>query len=81
MFSIYTDGYLTLNYGWLIRQVDEKNISEFHNSLVKINPFSIIPAEFNRWPSVMISDVFLNQSDNLVEFMRLVEDFGEKIKG
>jgi hypothetical protein len=52
IFSIYTNGYLSLNYGWLSTQVTRQVIQEFHNSIHKIPSFRKIPTDFSKWPSI-----------------------------
>ena len=76
MFSVYTTGVMTVNYGWLSLQVDPPMIQKFHEELTAIPGFHEIPAEFNKWPSVRIEDVFLNRPDSLSRFRIVVETFG-----
>jgi hypothetical protein len=80
IFSIYTNGTMIINYGWLQNVASHDLLVEFHQTLTHIPDFSHIPADFTRWPSVKISDVFLGKSEHLDKFKNLVEEFGTKIK-
>jgi hypothetical protein len=71
---------MIINYGWLQNVASHDLLVEFHQTLTHIPDFSHIPADFTRWPSVKISDVFLGKSEHLDKFKNLVEEFGTKIK-
>jgi hypothetical protein len=81
IFSVYTNGDIIINYGWLSRQIDINLIEEFHHNLTKIETFAHTPADFTRWPSMKIIDVFPDQSEYLEKFKNLVEEFERKVKG
>lgn len=80
IFSVYSNGWLTLNFGWLSRTIDIELIKEFHKGLIQMAPFASIPDKFDRWPSIKIEDAFLDDSENLTHFMQLVEHFKGKVK-
>lgn len=75
MFSVYTNGDLTFNYGWLSKEIGIDILSDFHKDLTSIEPFAHIPAEFNRWPTVKIEAAFLDHPEYLEQFMKVVKDF------
>jgi len=75
IFSVYTNGVLTVNYGWLTPRVPIEKLEQLHSSLTALPGFSSIPADFNRWPSVQIEVVFLNKPDVLSKFKSIVEEF------
>ena len=79
MFSIYTTGILQINYGWLSTQVEEVKVKNYHQALTAIPGFSQIPADFSKWPSVLIKDVFLNKPNIIAQFKGVIEEFGEQI--
>lgn len=58
VFSVFTDGRLTLNYGWLSPQIDEKVMTEFHDKISQIETFKHIPAEFSKWHTLEVADAF-----------------------
>lgn len=58
VFTIYTNGKLQLNYGWLSTQVNAEVLERFHRRISEIQTFSRIPDDFSKWPSVAIADVF-----------------------
>jgi len=75
IFSVYSTGALAINFGWMVTQLPGEMIEYFHRSLTAIPGFEKIPADFNRWPSVRIDNVFLYKSDALGHFKALVENF------
>ena len=75
MFSVYTTGNITINYGWLSVLVDITLMQKLHKSLTVIHGFDQIPADFNRWPSVRIQDVFVNKPGELTQFKAVIEEF------
>ena len=77
MFSVYTNGRITVNFGYLMAQVDGTAIQKFHQSITVIPGFGNIPADFNKWPSLRIEDVFLNKPDALVQFKAAIEEFSK----
>lgn len=55
IFSIYTDGRLILNYGWLVKPLQKETLEGFHKAMHEIPTFRHIPNAFaNKWPSVKI---------------------------
>jgi hypothetical protein len=80
VFTLYTDGRLTINYGWLSRQVPEHIIKDFHKRLIAIPGFSKIAADFTKWPSVPIAEAF-NTDEAFSAFKNVVNLLkGEAIK-
>lgn len=80
VFTIYTSGVLSLNYGaLLLHDVDEKTLNEFHNMLHKIPKFKHIPADFSKWPSIKIADVFVNQPKAVERFKEAIIWLGDKV--
>lgn len=75
IFSVYTNGVLTINYGWLTPRVPIEKLEQFHSSLTVLPGFGSIPADFNRWPSVRIEDVFLNKPDVFQKYKSVIEEF------
>ena len=79
VFSIYTSGYLCLNYGWLSTQVTREVIQGFHNSIHDIPSFRDVPADFSKWHSVEIADVFLKKAEALERFKAAVKALGDQV--
>jgi hypothetical protein len=79
VFSVYTTGNLIINYGYMLIQMDKALLLEFHQALTQIPPFKNIPADFNRWLSFKVAEVFEGNSEYLRQFMKIVEDLGQKI--
>ena len=79
VFTIYTNGYIIINLGYLSGRLEEEIILNFYHNLVELPPFEHIPADFNRWPSVLIEEAFLDNSEYLDKFKQIVEDLGKKI--
>ncbi|MDR3576952.1 MAG: hypothetical protein P4L50_24065 [Anaerolineaceae bacterium] len=79
MFSVYTTGNITINYGWLSTQVDIAIVQNMHKSLTAIPGFRQIPADFTRWPSVKTQEVFVNKPEALSQFKAAIEEFGKNL--
>jgi len=79
VFSVYTDGYLCLNYGWLSPKVKPSVIEEFHQAMHSISSLKDIPANFSAWHSTEIATAFLNQPGTLEQFKAAVESLGHRI--
>jgi len=71
VFTIYTNGRLSLNYGWLSTQVDKKTLEEFHGLIHKIPSFERIPKNFSTWPSIKVADAFVDE-ESVEKFKKVV---------
>jgi hypothetical protein len=80
VFSIYTDGALTLNYGWLSKMLKPEDMQTFHAELVAIPTFKNIPADFSKWPSIRIENAFGSSAEHLAKFKAAVEKVGIQLK-
>jgi hypothetical protein len=80
IFSIYTDGRLQLNYGWLRNQVSQDLIEEFHHSIHNIPSLSKVSSDFSKWPSAKIADTFVNRPDAVQKFKEAVIALRDKVR-
>ncbi|AGK61164.1 hypothetical protein Asulf_01165 [Archaeoglobus sulfaticallidus PM70-1] len=67
VFTIYTNGKLMLNYGWLSTRVSQEVLEEFHKKISEISIFKHIPADLSKWPSVTITKEFKNDIEKFKE--------------
>lgn len=81
VFSVYTNGILTLNYGYLSTAVSPETMQAFHADIRNIPSFGDIPAEFSKWPSIRIEAAFGGKRQYLEQFKNAVEKLGELIEG
>jgi len=79
VFTVYTDGRLVINLGYLATPVEAPAIAKFQECLKSIPGFQHIPAEINKWPSVKIEEMFLNKPEVLAQFKKAVEEFDRYI--
>jgi len=71
VFSIYTSGRLTLNYGWLVNQLPRDTLETFHKKIQEIPSLREIPSDFdNKWPSVKVEAI--GDLENLKKFKQAV---------
>ncbi|MEM2777061.1 MAG: hypothetical protein QXU83_07345 [Candidatus Bathyarchaeia archaeon] len=70
VFTIYTDGKLMINYGWMKNQVPEEILKEFHKKIHEISTLSHIPADFSKWPTVKINALL--DTENLKKFKEAI---------
>jgi hypothetical protein len=75
VFSIYTNGNLSLNYGSLGGQIGKTIVEDFHKSIIAIPGFSSLAGDLDKYPSVRISDV-IRQPDSVVRFTEAVKKLG-----
>lgn len=78
VFTLYTDGRLMLNYGWLSPQIGEKLMNEFHDRIVSISSFSKVPGDFTKWPSLNLAGAFPSEKE-LTEFRNAVEGLRDAV--
>jgi hypothetical protein len=76
VFSVYTNGQLAINYGWLKSQLKTATLDEFHQKLIAINGLKKIPADFAKFPQVDIGDAFRDEQD-FAAFTSAVEWLGQ----
>lgn len=79
VFSVYTNGRLMLNYGWLSKQVEQETMEEFHKRINEIPSFRHIPSDFSKWPSVKVIGALKNP-ENLKKFKQVVTWLKTEIK-
>lgn len=63
IFSVFTNGRLTLNYGWFSKKIDQGTMKEFHARLKEIPGFRHIPSDFSKWASLKVLDAFKKPED------------------
>lgn len=79
VFTIYTNGRLSLNYGSLSTQIDKETTEEFHKLIHEIPSFARIPANLSKWPTVKIADAFVDQ-ESINRFREAVLWLGDRIR-
>ena len=79
VFSIYTNGTLTLNYEVFSPKIEPEVMQWFHQGMITIPGFKNIPADFVRWPTIKFSEAFLNKPADLERFKNLVKELGTRI--
>jgi len=77
VFTVYTNGKLMLNYGWLLTQVGHEILEEFHKKLQEIPTFRQVPADFSKWPTIKITAAF---KENIDKFKQVVRWLGDEVK-
>jgi len=71
IFSIYTNGKLRLNYGWLVETLQKGTLDRFHSQIHEIPPFRQIPSDFdNKFPYVKVDA--LKNPEYLEKFKNVV---------
>lgn len=78
VFTITSDGFLTLNYNKLAQQAGEETVQEFHKMLKDIPSFKQLPNDLNGWPTMKISSAFKTSSD-VEQFKKAVSWLEDKI--
>jgi len=78
VFTIYTNGKLQLNYGWLSTQISTDVVEQFHRRIIEIPTFSRIPDDFSKWPTLAIADAFTGPEE-IQRFKQAVEWLRDEI--
>jgi len=80
MFSVYTDGKLAINFGWLREAVPPNLLTAFWKSLQEIDGMSEmhVREDFKSWPSVKIGEVCRTPED-IAKFKQSVLSFRDQI--
>jgi len=79
MFTIYTNGKIMLNYGWLKDQINEEVLKEFHKKIKSIPSFNHIPDDLTKWPSLDLTEAF-QRPEYIDEFKNIIEWAAKQIK-
>ena len=74
VFTVYTNGRLQLNYGWLSRHVHIDVLEEFHRRIKELAICKDLPADFSKWPTLRIADL-LGRAPDLDKFSEAVCGF------
>jgi hypothetical protein len=80
VFSIYTNGQMIVNFGYLSTILDQSTIMTFHRALTAIPTLKHLPVDFKKFPMVKIEDVFVAQPEYVSQFKNAVEGLGRTIK-
>ena len=75
VFSVYTDDTMNVNYDYLTRQANTKDVEAFHGDLVSIPSFSGLQYRETGFPSVDIGNV--SESDITVFKGAMLSSFGK----
>jgi hypothetical protein len=70
IFTVYTNGKLTLNYGWMKAQLPKETLEGFHEKIHEIPTLQQIPADFSKWPSVKVDALI--EKENREKFKNAV---------
>jgi len=79
VFTVYTNGKLSLNYGWLSTQIGKETMEEFHKLIHEIPSLGRIPGDFSKWPSIKIADAFPNK-ESIERFKEAVLWLRDRVK-
>ena len=78
VFTVYTNGKLQLNYGWLLQRISTDVLEQFHRMISEIPTFSRIPDDFSKWPNLAIADAFRGPEE-IQKFKQAVEWLRDEI--
>jgi hypothetical protein len=78
VFSVYTNGILTINFGWMKSILSVSSLDAFHQEITSIPSLKNIPADYTRWPSVKIVEAF-SSPENLQMFKAAVKELGKVV--
>ncbi len=70
VFTIYTNGKLTINYGGMKDKLPKETLEQFHKMIQEIPTLHHIPADFSKWPSIKVDA--LMEPQNLEKFKEAI---------
>lgn len=76
VFSLYTDGKISINFGYLLAQTDRADVEQFHRALTSIPTLRDLPNDLTRYPYREIAKVFPAGTDALSDFKDAVKELG-----
>jgi hypothetical protein len=79
VFSVYSNGTLTINFGWSSSVMTEAVLQQFVERLRPIGGFGKLKAEFNKWPSFKVASALPKDAD-LESFREAVRWLGEQVQ-
>ena len=58
IFTVYSHGKLSINYGWMVKNVPTTNLEQFHSIIHRIKAFEHVKAEFEgKYPMISIASL------------------------
>jgi hypothetical protein len=78
VFTVFTNGKLSLNYGWLSQHLSKEVLEQFHQRISVIPTFEHIRADFSKWPTIKIADGF-KSAEEIQKFKQAVEWLGDRV--
>jgi len=80
LFSVFSDGRLQINFGWLRVKLPEGLLVQYRDSLRQIPTFRQLQVkeDFNTWPSLKLSAA-LPSTDDLAAFQKVILDLRDRV--
>jgi len=79
VFSVYSNGTLTINFGWSSSVVPESVLQQFVEQLRPIGGLGKLKAEFNKWPNFKVARALPKEAD-LESFREAIRWLGEQVR-
>ena len=80
VFSVYTSGRLTVNYGYLSVSLNSDAMQWLHQALTAIPTFQNIPPDLKHSPSIQIEQSLAKRGQDFEQFKAVVEELGQRIR-
>jgi len=80
VFSVWTDGRLTIEYGGFSRYIDIDRVAEFHRKIKTIAGFEDIPDDYTRYPSKIIERVLAERADDMATLKEALLTLGNHMR-
>lgn len=72
IFTVFTNGKLQLNYGWLSTVIPDHIMRELHTRITQISAFRTVPPDFTKFPTLLLADVS-RSPENIAAFKQAVK--------
>ena len=80
IFQATTDGFIFLQYGFMIKPLGKNALQRFHNALRLIPSFANIPEDFSKYPGIRIEEHLANHPEDMERFKSAVESLQREVK-
>jgi hypothetical protein len=76
VFSVWTDGRLSIDYGGFSGYLDGDRVVEFHHTIKSIEGFRDVPDDYTKYPSKMISQALADQPEAMATLKDALHTLG-----
>jgi hypothetical protein len=81
VFSVYTDGRLSITFGNLVAHLPQSMVEDFDKAIAAIPSLRPVTGDIHKWPNIRIEEAFVQMPSALDAFKAAVVELGARIQG